>query len=82
MHVILNFLVSGIVLKKETFHKQNQFYFRFANVLNENIFVFYKIYFRFGNTFTLVCKLKSFVSKTKTILLSFRKCFLNKNIFL
>jgi len=55
--------------------------------LNKKIFVLKKFYFRFGSTFTFVCKLKSFrflnknnftfVSKT----VSFRKYFLNKNIF-
>jgi len=45
------------------------------------------MYFCFGSTFTFDCKLKSFRFKNKNNFifvsktLSFRKCFLNKNVF-
>jgi len=72
---------------------QKQFYFCFENTfdsqifLNENIFVSKEFNFHFGNTFTFVCKLKSFLFKNKNNFtfvektLSFRKCFVKKNIF-
>jgi len=73
--------------KKQTFQKQTILLSFRKCFLNKKIFVLKTFYFRYGSTFTFVCKLKSFrflnkinftfVSKT----LSFRKYFLSKNIF-
>jgi len=77
---------------KKRFKNENNFTFVSKTLsfrkyfLNKNIFVLKNFYFRCGNSFTFVCKLKSFCLKNKNNFTFvsktpwFRKCFLNKNI--